>query len=46
MVIYYVLLLGNLVLGLYDDPTLCQRASAERPGAICEMRQIRSHTNG
>jgi hypothetical protein len=41
MIPYYVLLLGQLVLGLYDDAALCARAAAEQPGSVCVLRTIR-----
>ena len=42
MIVYYVLLIGQLVLGVYDSKESCQAAQAKTfPQAVCEQRQTR-----
>ena len=41
MIVYYVLLIGQLVLGVYDSRESCQAAQQTFPQAVCEQRQTR-----
>lgn len=39
-VIYWALVAGQLLLGLYGDAKVCVKAAAERPGSVCEERSL------
>lgn len=40
MTLYWVLLLGQTLLGLYGDAGLCERAKKDVPQAVCVQRDL------
>ena len=39
-VVYYVLMIGQTLLGLYGDQAVCLRAAEQTPGSQCMVREL------